>query len=120
VVRAALAQPDEVRTVLRPTGIPTPPHRAGATADEAAEAAARLGFPVVVKLASPSITHKTDVGGVILDLRDVEGVRAAYATIEARLTALGRRGRCAACCCRRMVEGASSLRGRHADPAFGR
>ena len=49
-----------------------------ATEDEAAAAAERIGYPVVVKLHSNTITHKTDVGGVQLNLKDAGAVRHAY------------------------------------------
>lgn len=113
-------EPDAVRTVLEAYGLHTPRTALCATADEAAEAASRVGFPLVVKLASPSITHKTDVGGVILGVRDVEGVRAAYATIEARLTALGRRAEMSGVLIQAQVEGGVELFvGSTLDPAFG-
>ncbi|MFZ5434464.1 MAG: GNAT family N-acetyltransferase [Calditrichota bacterium] len=55
----------------------TRPHPA-ATADEAIQIAKRIGFPVVLKIHSPQITHKTDVGGVVLDLADTGAVQAAF------------------------------------------
>ncbi len=60
----------------------TRPHLAR-TADEAVDAARRLGYPVVLKIHSPQITHKTDVGGVILNLAGDEAVRRAYAEMMA-------------------------------------
>ena len=48
-------------------------------AEEAAAAAATIGFPVALKIRSPDITHKTDVGGVALDLPDQASVREAAA-----------------------------------------
>ena len=53
-----------------------------ATEDEAVAAAEAIGFPVVVKLFSRTITHKTDVGGVQLNLTGAEAVRRAYQAIE--------------------------------------
>ena len=49
-------------------------------------AADRIGYPVVVKLYSHTITHKTDVGGVQLNLKDAAAVRQAYASIQASVT----------------------------------
>jgi len=49
-----------------------------ATADEAASAASKIGYPVVMKISGPTILHKTDVGGVKLDLADEKSVRQAY------------------------------------------
>ena len=71
--------------------------RVAASADEAVAAAAELGFPVVVKTAAPGV-HKTDIGGVALDLRDEEaGARRGRADRRARGRAAvpRRRGRAA-------------------------
>jgi acetyltransferase len=54
--------------------------------EEAAAAAAAIGFPVVLKLHSETITHKTDVGGVKLNLADTVAVRQAYRAIESSVT----------------------------------
>jgi acetate---CoA ligase (ADP-forming) len=61
-----------------------------ATAEEAAAVAAKTGFPVVVKLNSATITHKTDVGGVVLNVKSPAEVKAAFEQIKANLTKLGR------------------------------
>jgi hypothetical protein len=53
--------------------------------DDAAAAAVRLGFPVVLKTAAPGIAHKSDVGGVILKLADENAVRSAYRDLSVRL-----------------------------------
>lgn len=58
-------------------GIATPQEEIVTTAAEAAEAAQRIGFPVVAKIASAEIAHKTDVGGVRLNLRTAADVRSA-------------------------------------------
>jgi acetate---CoA ligase (ADP-forming) len=62
-------------------GFPTIPFKLAPTADEAVAAAAEMGYPVVMKIAGPKILHKTDVGGVKLDLRDEEAVRNGYASM---------------------------------------
>jgi acetyltransferase len=72
----------ESKQLLAAYGIPTVPTRVATDADAAARVAAELGFPVVVKLHSETITHKTDVDGVKLDLRDADAVRAAWRDIE--------------------------------------
>jgi acetyltransferase len=81
----------EVHALFSSYGIPTLGLVEAITADEAAAAAEALGFPVAMKLASDTITHKTDVGGVVLDLASSRAVRDAFSRIEERLTALGRR-----------------------------
>ena len=67
--------------LLASYGIPTMPLRLATTADEAVAAAEACGFPVVVKLVSPGILHKTDVGGVRVDLRTPDDVRSAFTGI---------------------------------------
>jgi acyl-CoA synthetase (NDP forming) len=62
------------------------------TADVAVAAARAAGYPVAIKLASDTITHKTDVGGVVLGVVDDAGVRAAFDGIRARLDAAGHAG----------------------------
>ncbi|MCB1980922.1 MAG: acetate--CoA ligase family protein, partial [Rhodoferax sp.] len=58
-----------------------------ADADAAAALAAEIGFPVAIKILSPEISHKSDVGGVVLDLHDGDGVRAAAAAMLDRVRA---------------------------------
>jgi len=72
----------ESKQLLSLYGIPTVDTRAAASEDEAAAVAAQLGFPVVLKVLSTTITHKTDVGGVKLNLRDEAAVRSAYRAIQ--------------------------------------
>lgn len=57
------------------------PAQLATSAGEAAAAAHELGFPVVLKIASPDIMHKSDIGGVKLDLRDEQAVREAFDTV---------------------------------------
>jgi acetyltransferase len=72
----------EAKELLACYGIPTVPTVNVRNADEAAVEAKRIGFPVVLKLWSETITHKTDAGGVALNLPDEDGVRAAFARIK--------------------------------------
>ena len=77
----------EAFALLGQFGLPIVPHAAAFTADEAAAAADRLGYPVALKVVSPDILHKTDVGGVALNLADGEAVRRAFADIQAKARA---------------------------------
>jgi acetyltransferase len=77
----------ESKRILAAYRIPTIETRVAANEEEAVAAAAAIGFPVVVKLHSYTITHKTDVGGVQLDLADAEAVRQAYRAIEQSVAA---------------------------------
>jgi acetyltransferase len=73
----------ESKQVLKAYGIPVVDTRLAATEDEAAAAAQEIGFPVVLKLNSLTITHKTDVGGVKLNLAGEAAVRDAFRAIQA-------------------------------------
>jgi acetyltransferase len=83
----ALLTEAESKTVLAAYGIPTVPTRVAADPEAAVGAAETLGYPVVVKLHSETITHKTDVDGVRLRLPDADAVRAAFRGIEASVAA---------------------------------
>lgn len=63
-------------------GIPLPQQRLAASAEDAAALADELGYPLVAKVSSPDILHKTDVGGIRIGLTDVPSVRQAYEDIE--------------------------------------
>jgi len=75
--RTVLTEP-EAAAVLAAYGVPQPRETLARTGAEAVEAARRLGFPVVLKLCSPDILHKSDVGGVRLALGDAPAVTAAF------------------------------------------
>jgi acetyltransferase len=77
----------ESKLVLAAYTIPTIDTRVAATADEAVAAAEAIGYPVVLKLHSETITHKTDVGGVALNLGTAAAVRRAYDGVRATVTA---------------------------------
>jgi len=72
----------EAKQILAAYGIPTVPTFVAKTEEEAVSRANSLGYPVVLKLHSHTITHKTDVGGVKLNLRDAESVRHSYQNIR--------------------------------------
>ena len=78
---------DQAAALLAACGLPVLPTRGAATAAQAAAAAEAVGFPVVLKARSGDVVHKSDVGGVALELADSEAVRAAYETMQARLGA---------------------------------
>jgi len=75
------------KELLAAYGIPVAMPQAAATADEAVRLADEIGYPVALKLLSPDITHKSDVGGVALDLGDEAAVRRAFARIQERTAA---------------------------------
>ena len=71
----------ESKRLLELYGIPVTPMLLASSCEEAAESAKRIGFPVVLKLDSPDITHKSDAGGVKLNLKNEELVREAFTEI---------------------------------------
>jgi len=72
----------ESKELLAAYGIPIVPTKIAQSADQAAAIAEEMGYPIVLKLFSETITHKTDVGGVQLNLEDAEAVRTAYNKIQ--------------------------------------
>jgi acetyltransferase len=72
----------ESKQLLATYGIPTVETHVAADVETAVALAKKIGFPVVLKLYSETITHKTDVGGVVLNLRNEEAVRNAFHSIE--------------------------------------
>ncbi len=95
---AKLSEPDALR-VLEAYGIPVAPWRfvsregPQSLAAAAAEAAAQLGFPVAAKIVSPQVVHKTDVGGVVLNLQSEEDVRRAVRAMVKALEPAAPKGR---------------------------
>jgi acetyltransferase len=107
----------EVRDLLRAYGFPVVPGRRVASAAEAIAAAQEIGYPVVLKIDSSRILHKTDVGGVRLDLRNGDEVGAAYREVVSRL---GRRDPDSRVVVQRMVKGGREvILGMARDPKFG-
>jgi acyl-CoA synthetase (NDP forming) len=78
-----LTSPNEAgaKRLLARAGIPAAPEAACATADDAAAAADGFGYPVVLKVLSPDIVHKSDIGGVIVGVRDAAAVREGFAAV---------------------------------------
>ncbi|WP_026379466.1 acetate--CoA ligase family protein [Afifella pfennigii] len=72
------------KAILARAGLPFAEERLARSAAQARRAARAIGFPVVVKLASPDIAHKSEIGGVVLGLWDDEAVAAAYDRVLAR------------------------------------
>ncbi|MGZ3302115.1 MAG: bifunctional acetate--CoA ligase family protein/GNAT family N-acetyltransferase, partial [Isosphaeraceae bacterium] len=85
--RTVLTEP-ESKQLLAAYGIPTVKTVVAETLDAAVAAAENLGYPIVLKINSETIAHKTDVGGVQLNLRDADAVRAAFRAIESSVCQL--------------------------------
>jgi acetyltransferase len=110
----------QVAELLDCYGIQQAKIASAATPAEAKAAAKKLGFPIAVKLASPTITHKTDVGGVVLNVTSEAGVEEAYETIRKNLKKLGREKEMSGVTLQRMVTGGiETIVGVTQDPSFG-
>ncbi len=72
---------DQALAVLKAYGLPVPDHALCTSPDAAVEFAEKLGYPVVLRVVSPQIVHRYEVGGVKLDLTDADAVRQAYQDI---------------------------------------
>ena len=119
--REALTEP-EAKAILVTYGIPTVETRVAATPAECARLAAEMKRPLAVKIVSPDITHKSDVGGVVLDLETPEAVRTAAEGMLKRLQALRPQARLTGFSVQEMARrpGAHELiLGATSDPIFG-
>lgn len=112
--------PQEISDLLSCYGIRLAQTRVSRTAAEAAGAASKVGFPVAVKLDSSTITHKTDVGGVKLNLKSEKEVAKAFNAIRAKLAKMGREKEMDGVTVQRMVTGGTeAIVGVTQDPSFG-
>jgi acetyltransferase len=111
----------ESKQLLSLYGVPTVETRVAASADEAVGVAAEIGFPVVLKVYSETITHKTDVGGVQLNLQDEAAVRAAYRVIQASVAEKAGADQFSGVTVQPMVklDGYELILGSSVDPQFG-
>lgn len=110
----------EAKQLLASAGIAVIDAKLATTADEAVSIAAEMGYPVALKIVSEQITHKSDVGGVELDLSDEASVRDAFA----RITAAGKKADASAkidgVSVQRMADpGVEVITGMTMDPQFG-
>ena len=105
--------------VLGDCGSPAPKSAFAATPADAAAHAARIGFPVALKIVSPQASHKTEVGGVALGLRDEAGVRAAAERMAARLAAHDPHALVEGFLVQEMIDGLEVILGVREDPQFG-
>ncbi len=108
------------RALLDIYGIPTPKDKLATTPDEAARFAAEIGFPVALKLASPDILHKTEVGGVLLNVQDKAAAREGWQAIVARARAAHPQAEIRGVQVQQMVTGGQEIiLGVKRDPIFG-
>ena len=110
----------EARDIMQAYGIRIPASELATTADEAVDFAEQIGYPVVMKVASPDILHKTDIGGVKLGISDATEVRDAFDLLVYRATRYMPDAEIWGCLVQEMVRGGKEvIVGMNCDPQFG-
>src|SRR5215469_10502440 len=111
--------PTTLEATLARYGIALPKSRAVADAAEAVSAAERIGFPVALKIRSPDVLHKTEIGGVALGLQNREAVQAAAEALAASARAAQPSARIDGFLVQEMVSGIETIVGARDDPFYG-
>jgi acetyltransferase len=110
----------EARQIMTAYGLPIPQSEIAESPEAAVEIARKIGFPVVLKIASPDILHKTDIGGVKVGLRNAEEVRDAFELIVYRAQRYVPDANILGCLVQEMAPaGMEVLVGMNRDPQFG-
>src|ERR1700726_392286 len=118
--RAALTAP-EARGVCEAYGINIPKEGVATSADAAAKLASSIGFPVVMKIVSPQILHKTEAGGVIVGVKSAEAAKDAYTTIVGNAGKYDAKAEILGVQVQQMLTGGQEVMiGAVTDPAFGK
>ncbi len=110
----------EAKRLLATAGIASAPEAECATADAAVAAAAKFGFPVVMKILSADILHKSEIGGVLLDVDSEDAVRAGFATLMQRAKAAAPNAKVdGVLVAKQLKGGVECILGITRDPVFG-
>ena len=117
---AATPSEAEAKRLLAASGIQSAPEQACASAAEAVAAAERFGFPVVMKILSPDIVHKSEIGGVLLGIADPAAVREGHDLLLARAKQAAPKKRIEGVLVAKQLQGGvECIMGIHRDPVFG-
>lgn len=108
----------EARQVMALCGVPTPKWGFATTVEEAVKSAQGM-YPLAMKIASPDIIHKTDVGGVVLNIRTEDELREKYEGMMAKIALLQPKARLLGVNLIQMVSGLECIVGMSRDPQFG-
>ncbi len=110
----------EAYEILEKYGLPAPKYGLAKTPEEAAEIAEKIGYPVVLKIVSPDIVHKSDVGGVILNLNSAKEVKEAFNKIMGNVKEKAPKAKIAGILVQEMVpQDLEVIVGATRDPIFG-
>jgi len=110
---------DRIEAALKAVGVTPPRSTFARTASAAAEAAQKIGFPVVVKIVSPEVSHKTEVGGVRLGLKSKAEVRDAAKELSKRLSKAAPKASISGFLVQEMASGVEMIVGVREDPLYG-
>ncbi|MCE5297026.1 MAG: acetate--CoA ligase family protein, partial [Euryarchaeota archaeon] len=110
---------DEGKEILRAYGVSVPEEGLARSPEEAVELANRIGYPVVLKVESPDIAHKTDVGGVAVDVKGEDEVRQDYRLIMSRVRSKAPTATIAGISVQKMFKGREVIVGMVQDDQFG-
>lgn len=117
---AAALNEAEAKALLAGAGIPIAAERITTSAPDAVRAAGDIGFPVVMKIVSPDIPHKTEIGGVLTGVADAAGADEAFRTLTARAAAARPDARIDGVLVARQITGGTEcIMGIQRDPVFG-
>jgi len=118
--RTSLTAP-EGKLVCDAYGIPVPQEGVAKSAAEASKLATQMGFPVVLKIVSPEILHKTEAGGVLVGVKDAAAVEQGYATIMGNAKKYDAKANLVGVQVQQMVQGGQEvIIGAVSDPSFGK
>nr|WP_294516499.1 acetate--CoA ligase family protein [uncultured Rhodopila sp.] len=117
---AATPSEAEAKRLLAGAGIASAPEAGCATLEQAVAAANGFGYPVVLKILSPDILHKSEIGGVLLDVGDAEAVRSGFAVLLERARTAAPAARIEGVLVAKQLNGGvECILGIHRDPVFG-
>ncbi len=116
--RTSLSE-SEGKEILMAYGLPVPPEGEARSADEAVKLAHVIGYPVVMKISSPDIAHKTDVGGVVVNLRSDDEVHRTYDLMMSQVRARMPAARVNGVTIEKMFSGREVIVGMVRDETFG-
>ena len=118
--RTSLTAP-EGKLVCDAYGIPVPKEGVATSAAEAAKIASAMGFPVVLKIVSPEILHKTEAGGVLVGVKSAEEAEKGFATIMANAKKYDAKAKLLGVQVQQMLAGGQEvIIGAVTDPSFGK
>lgn len=110
----------QAKLILNEAGIASVPEQVCMTVEEASDFASNIGFPVVMKIVSPDIVHKSEIGGVLIDIHNVADVRTGYELLLDRANIARPDARIEGVLVARQLKGGvECILGIHRDPVFG-